>query len=108
MHYLRTPNPMNPEIMAGFPTPAVDQPLQPLHAPGGYMKLSRGPAPVFGSYLCGGDAGARRARRRSTPYWPADLVNRVDEFVYGGTVNKGRRRPAYAQAPLGAASFGGQ
>ena len=52
MHVLRVSNPMNPEIMAGFPSRLSTNRSNPYTTPGAYAKLATQPLPVFGSYLC--------------------------------------------------------
>jgi phospholipid/cholesterol/gamma-HCH transport system substrate-binding protein len=101
VHVLRTSNPFNPEIMAGFPTRLSTNRSNPYTYPGAYDRLAQGrPLPVFGSYLCG-TTPVPDAPAPVEPFWPPTLVDRVNEFVYGGTNNKGRAPPCEAQAPLG-------
>jgi phospholipid/cholesterol/gamma-HCH transport system substrate-binding protein len=101
LHVLRVSNPMNPEIMAGFPTRLSTNRSNPYTEPGAYNRIGQGrPLPVFGSYLCG-TTPVPAAPAAVDPYWPASLVDRVNEFVYGGTNNTGRAPPCEAQAPLG-------
>ena len=101
MHVLRVSNPMNPEIMAGFPTRLSTNRANPYSEPGAYNRLKqRLPLPVFGSYLCTATP-VPDAPAAVDPYWPQSLLDRVNEFVYGGAANKGRAPPCVAQAPLG-------
>jgi phospholipid/cholesterol/gamma-HCH transport system substrate-binding protein len=101
LHVLRTLNPMNPEIMAGFPTRLSTNRSNPYTAPGAYEKINRGSQlPVFGSWLCTSNP-VPTAPAPVDPYWPADLVARVNEFVYGDPDNRGAAPPCEAQAPLG-------
>jgi phospholipid/cholesterol/gamma-HCH transport system substrate-binding protein len=101
IHVLRVSNPMNPEIMAGFPNRLSTNRSNPYTEPGAYDRLGQGrPLPVFGSYLCTA-VPVPDAPAAVDPYWPQTLVDRVNEFVYGGTYNKGRAPPCEAQAPLG-------
>jgi phospholipid/cholesterol/gamma-HCH transport system substrate-binding protein len=101
MHVLRVSNPMNPEVMAGFPSRLSTNRSNPYTEPGGYDRLGQGrPLPVFGQYLCTATP-VPAAPAAVDPYWPQALVDRVNEFVYGGTHNTGRAPPCEAQAPLG-------
>jgi ABC-type transporter Mla subunit MlaD len=101
LHVLRTLNPMNPEIMAGFPTRLVTNRSNPYTAPGAYNLIKPGSQlPVFGSYLCG-TTPVPDAPPPVDPYWPADLVARVNEFVYGDPDNRGAAPPCVAQGSLG-------
>jgi phospholipid/cholesterol/gamma-HCH transport system substrate-binding protein len=101
VHYLRVMNPMNPEIMAGFPTRLSTNRSNPYTEPGAYDNLANGqPLPVFGSYLCTANP-VPDAPAPVDPFWPTDLVSRVNEFVYGNATNRGRAPPCVAQRPLG-------
>jgi phospholipid/cholesterol/gamma-HCH transport system substrate-binding protein len=101
MHVLRVMNPLNPETMAGFPSRLSTNRSNPYTEPGAYERLAQGrPLPVFGTYLCTATP-VPDAPAAVDPYWPQRLVDRVNEFVYGGTANKGRAPPCEAQAPLG-------
>ena len=97
---------MNPEIMAGYPEPAIDATAPtPTRRRAATQARLRGLAgvrqlPVHGDTRC-----PTAARGRYDPYWPpTTLVDRVNEFAYGGAANKGRAPPCVAQAPLGAAA----
>jgi phospholipid/cholesterol/gamma-HCH transport system substrate-binding protein len=101
LHVLRVTNPMNPEIMAGFPNRLSTNRGNPYTAPGAYDRLAQGrPLPVFGSYLCTANP-VPDAPAPVDPYWPALLVTRVNKFVYGGTHSRNAAPPCEAQAPLG-------
>jgi phospholipid/cholesterol/gamma-HCH transport system substrate-binding protein len=101
LHVLRTLNPMNPEIMAGFPTRLATNRSNPYTAPGAYESIRKGSQlPVFGSYVCG-TTPVPAAPAPVDPYWPADLVTRVNEFVYGDPDNRGAAPPCVAQPSLG-------
>ena len=53
IHYLRTQNPTNPEIMAAYPNRISTNRSNPYREPGGYSKLaSERHLEVFGNYLC--------------------------------------------------------
>jgi phospholipid/cholesterol/gamma-HCH transport system substrate-binding protein len=101
VHYLRTMNPLNPEMMAAWPHRLGTNRSNPYRAPGGYDKLrTEGHLEVFGNYLCTANPtpGPPAAVE---PYLPQDLVDAIDEFVYGGTVNRGKAPPCDPQEPLG-------
>jgi phospholipid/cholesterol/gamma-HCH transport system substrate-binding protein len=101
IHVLRTANPMNPEIMAGYPNRLSTNRSNPYTEPGGYDRLAQGrPLPVFGSWLCTSNP-VPSAPAAVEPYWPAQLVERVQQFVYGDPSNRGKAPPCEAQAPLG-------
>jgi phospholipid/cholesterol/gamma-HCH transport system substrate-binding protein len=101
LHVLRTSNPMNPEIMAGYPTRLSTNRSNPYTEPGGYDRLAQGrPLPVFGSWLCTSNP-VPSAPAAVEPFWPARLVDRVQQFVYGDPKNRGKAPPCEAQAPLG-------
>jgi phospholipid/cholesterol/gamma-HCH transport system substrate-binding protein len=51
LHYVRTSNPINPELLTRYQTRPSSNRANPYLEPGGYLKLLRG-LPVFGSYLC--------------------------------------------------------
>jgi phospholipid/cholesterol/gamma-HCH transport system substrate-binding protein len=101
VHYLRVMNPLNPEIMTGYPNRLATNRTNPYTAPGAYDRLGEGrPLPVFGSYLCSSNP---------TPNPPAPnefmserLSTEIEKFVFGiGTPNEGRAPPCVPQAPLG-------
>ena len=98
---LRTSNPINPETMAGFPNRLSTNRSNPYTEPGGYDRLGQGrPLPVFGSWLCTSNP-VPPAPAAVEPFWPADLVERVQQFVYGDPNNRGKAPPCEAQTPLG-------
>jgi virulence factor Mce-like protein len=51
IHYLRTTNPVNPEVLAAYPRRLPTNRSNPYVEPGGYDKLADG-LEVFGDYLC--------------------------------------------------------
>jgi virulence factor Mce-like protein len=101
VHYLRVMNPLNPEIMTGYPNRLATNRNNPYTEPGAYERLGQGrPLPVFGSQLC---------TSNPTPNPPAPnefmterLATEIQKFVFGiGTDNAGRAPPCEPQAPLG-------
>jgi virulence factor Mce-like protein len=100
LHYLRTTNPTNPEMLAGYPARIGSNRSNPYSAPGAYDKLkTAGRLEVFGSYLC--TSNPVPAPPAPAPQLPADLVDLIKRFVYGGPENAGARPPCVAQDPLG-------
>lgn len=99
-HYLRTSNPTNPEMVAGWPYRLSTNRSNPYTAPGGYDKLrTEGRLEVFGGYLC-------TANPVPAPPPPGGAVNDVlsgliNEFVFGGPENGGKAPACDPQAPLG-------
>jgi virulence factor Mce-like protein len=103
-HYLRTQNPVNPEIMAAYPNRLRTNRSNPYIEPGGYSKLADH-LQTFGSYLC---------TQNTVPEPPAPsavltgrLVSLLDYYGWGGTVNRGKAPPCDPQAPLGPRTRGG-
>ncbi len=100
VHYLRTANPTNPEMIAGWPFRLNTNRSNPYTEPGGYRKLaSEGHLEVFGSYLC-----------TTNPWTPPPTANQfmnqitsdlVAEFVFGVPENVNKAPPCDPQTPLG-------
>jgi phospholipid/cholesterol/gamma-HCH transport system substrate-binding protein len=101
LHYLRVMNPLNPEIMTGYPNRLATSRANPYTEPGAYDRLSRGqPLPVFGSYLC--TSNPTPAPPPPNAYMSERLAAEIQKFVFGiGTENAGRAPPCIEQAPLG-------
>lgn len=100
LHYLRTTNPTNPEMLAAYPYRIGSNRTNPYSAPGSYESLGKnGFLPVFGDYLCTDNPVP--APPAPGPYLPPDLVASIERFVYGGPENAGARPPCNQQAPLG-------
>ena len=84
LHYLRTANPVNPEMMTGWPFRLGTNRSNPYTEPGGYDKLrTERHLEVFGSYLCteqghAARPGAQRVDigRRRRPDRPVHLRRR--------------------------------
>jgi hypothetical protein len=94
-------NPLNPEIMTGYPNRLGTNRYNPYTEPGAYERLGQGqPLPVFGNYLC-------TSNPTPTPPPPNAFLNQrladeIERFVFGqGTENEGRAPPCVEQAPLG-------
>jgi phospholipid/cholesterol/gamma-HCH transport system substrate-binding protein len=100
MHVLRVSNPLNPEIMAGYPNRLGSNRSNPYTTPGAYGNLANNqPLPVFGSYLCTGNPVPPAPPVSAN--WPQRLATRAEEFIFGGKYNTGAAPPCVAQAPLG-------
>jgi phospholipid/cholesterol/gamma-HCH transport system substrate-binding protein len=101
LHYLRTQNPTNPEIMAGYPGRISTNRSNPYIEPGGYEKLrTEGHLEVFDSSLCT-TRPVPSEPAPSDPWLPANLLTAISYFTYGGSENRGAAPPCDQQAPLG-------
>ncbi len=100
LHYLRTTNPVNPEMMTGWPFRLSTNRSNPYTEPGGYDKLkTEGHLEVFGSYLCTDDPVPPTPEPNE--WLPANVVSQIDQFIFGGAENRGKAPPCDPQAPLG-------
>jgi phospholipid/cholesterol/gamma-HCH transport system substrate-binding protein len=101
IHYLRTQNPENPEVMAGYPTRLATNRSNPYIAPGGYMKLkTEGHLETFGTQGCG-TAAVPNVPAPLDPWLPAGVVAQINYYTFGGTINRNAAPPCDPQAPLG-------
>jgi phospholipid/cholesterol/gamma-HCH transport system substrate-binding protein len=101
IHYLRTQNPENPEVMAGYPSRIASNRSNPYIAPGGYMKLkTEGHLEVFGTQGCG-TTPVPATPAPLDPWLPAGVVAQINYYTFGGTVNRNAAPPCDPQAPLG-------
>ena len=103
IHYLRTQNPVSPEILAAYPHRLSTNRSNPYIEPGGYARLTNH-LQTFGSYLCTStpvpDLPAPSANLA------ADQIAVLDYYAYGGR-SRGAAPPCDAQAPLGPRTNGG-
>ena len=100
LHYLRTANPVNPEMMAAWPFRLRTNRSNPYTEPGGYDKLrTEGHLEVFGQYLC--TDRAVPPPPEPNQWLPEAVVAQIDQFVFGGDENRGKAPPCDPQAPLG-------
>jgi virulence factor Mce-like protein len=99
LHYLRTQNPSNPEIMAGYPSRIATNRSNPYFAPGGYEKLRTG-LEVFNTASCG-TAPVPDTPAPLEPWLPAGVIAQLNYFTYGNTQNRNTAPPCRAQTPLG-------
>jgi phospholipid/cholesterol/gamma-HCH transport system substrate-binding protein len=101
VHYLRTQNPENPEVMAGYPSRIASNRSNPYIAPGGYMKLkTEGHLEVYGTQGCG-TTPVPAAPAPLDPWLPAGVVSQINYYTFGGTVNRDAAPPCDPQTPLG-------
>jgi len=101
VHYLRTQNPENPEVMAGYPSRIASNRSNPYIAPGGYMKLkTEGHLEVYGTQGCG-TTPVPATPAPLDPWLPAGVVAQIDYYTFGGTLNRNAAPPCDPQAPLG-------
>jgi phospholipid/cholesterol/gamma-HCH transport system substrate-binding protein len=100
IHYLRTANPVNPEMMTGWPFRLSTNRSNPYTEPGGYDKLrTEGHLEVFGSYLCTDNAVPEPPA--ANEWIPEAVAGQISRFIFGGDQNRGKAPPCDAQAPLG-------
>ncbi len=97
-NYLRTTNPLNPEILAAYPRRLPTNRANAYVQPGGYEQLDSG-LPVFGAYQCENPAIAPRLRADDLALEPA-VRTLVERFVFTEE-NRGKAPPCREQAPLG-------
>jgi virulence factor Mce-like protein len=102
--YIRTQNPVTPEIMAAYPNRLATNRSNPYPVPGGaddletYLK-------TFGSYLCTGNPVPNPPAPNAS--LPASLVAVLNYYAFGGTANRGVAPPCTPQEPLGPRTRGG-
>jgi len=103
LRYLRTQNPMTPEMMAAYPNRLATNRSNPYIEPGGYSKLSTG---LESFAACG--------NRIPVPEPPAagggltqELATNFAYYAFGGTANRNAAPPCTVQAPLGPRTNGG-
>ena len=99
IHYLRTTNPISPEVLATYQKRLPSNRSNPYPEPGAYTQLARG-LPTFGSYLCANPGPATSLAPASRNPLLTDNVRRlVEKYAYTprGVVSPSCRE----QAPLG-------
>jgi phospholipid/cholesterol/gamma-HCH transport system substrate-binding protein len=103
LHYLRTTNPVNPEVLSAYPSRIASNRTNPYTEPGAYGSL-RGGLPAFGSYVCppaGSDpplsAALTTLLNTTDPGFAEDIV----QFVFGGDPSAVPAPPCTPQRPLG-------
>jgi virulence factor Mce-like protein len=98
LSYLRTTNPLNPEVLAGYDERINTNRSNPYVEPGGYTQLAQG-LPLLGNYLCP-PAGAPAPKLAPTdPNLDPTLREQILKFVFTPTGATGP--PCRAQRPVG-------
>jgi phospholipid/cholesterol/gamma-HCH transport system substrate-binding protein len=106
LHYLRTQNPVTPEIMAAYPVRLATNRSNPYIQPGGYSNLaSLKHLQTFGGYLC--TANPAPNPPAPTASLPADVIAVLDYYAFGGPKNRNAAPPCDPQRPLGSQTNGG-
>jgi virulence factor Mce-like protein len=100
LHYLRTTNPVNPEVLAAHPRRLPTARTNPYVAPGGYEKLATG-LEVFSGELCNTSNPFTPLAPEPSPLLSEQLRDLIEEYVYGGSPNAGIAPPCKVQEPLG-------
>ena len=99
VHYLRTTNPVNPENLAAYPNRIATNRSNPYFEPRGYDKLKSG-LEVFDDYYCTANAVVPISPLAGT-ILPAQLLQQIQDYVYGGLSNGNVAPDCKEQAPLG-------
>jgi virulence factor Mce-like protein len=110
VHYLRTTNPVNPEVLAAYPKRIASNRSNPYFRPLGYKDLPTG-LKVFGEYLCTSNPVPTVVETTDpmlpgvgpiTDLLPQSTFQLIDQFVYGGQPpGSVPAPPCKEQAPLG-------
>jgi phospholipid/cholesterol/gamma-HCH transport system substrate-binding protein len=104
IHYLRTMNPMSPEIMAAYPNRIASNRSNPYPLPGGADDLATY-LKTFGSYLCTSNPVPEPPA--ATPALPQQVIDNLNFYAFGGTQNRGAAPPCTPQSALGPQTNGG-
>ena len=99
VHYLRTTNPVNPEVLTAWPYRLATNRSNPYTEPRGYAKLKSG-LEVLDNYYCTNNAVAPVSPLAS-PLLPPELFQQIQDFVYGGLSEGNVAPPCKEQTPLG-------
>ena len=87
MHYLRTTNPLNPEVLAAYPRRVGSNRPNAYGLPGLFDKLPGGNIPVFENRQCG--RGAPVISQEATPLleqlFPQTLLDNLNAFALPAT-----------------------
>jgi phospholipid/cholesterol/gamma-HCH transport system substrate-binding protein len=100
IHYLRTTNPINPEVLAAYPNRLASSRSNPYRLPGGYLRLASGALDVFGTYLCTSNRVAP-LNPATSPLLPTELRSLINEFAFGGDPSRVSAPPCNEQSPQG-------
>ncbi len=99
LSYLRTTNPLNPEVLAAYDERIITNRSNPYTEPGAYSQLAQG-LPLFGSYLCP-PAGAPVPKLAPTdPNLDPTLRSQIQKFIFVDGAYP-IAPPCRAQRPLG-------
>ena len=93
LHYLRSTNPINAEVLSAYPSRLAGNRSNPYVEPGGYSKLASG-LEVFGSYLC-----TQNPAPTLSPDIPPEERTPAQDFAL--TANPSNAPPCKEQGPLG-------
>jgi virulence factor Mce-like protein len=99
LNYLRTTNPLNPEVLAAYPRRLESNRSNPYTEPGGYARSARGTLSTFGSYLCENTI-PDPVLDPDDPNLEPELREIVERFVFTRD-NRGRAPSCREQRPLG-------
>ncbi|MEK6229629.1 MAG: MlaD family protein [Actinomycetota bacterium] len=97
LNYLRTLQPLNPEVLAAYPRRLQTNRSNPYTEPGAYSQVARG-LPVFGTYLCQNPPPYPQLRA-DDPNLEPQVRTIVERFVF--TDRGPQAPPCREQAPLG-------
>lgn len=98
LKYLRTTNPLNPEVLAAYPQRIASNRSNAYPEPGAYSELARG-LPTFGRYLCENSI-PDPVLDPDDPNLEPELREIVENFVFTEE-NRGRAPSCAEQRPLG-------
>ncbi|MGH2837811.1 MAG: MlaD family protein [Thermoleophilaceae bacterium] len=99
VHYLRTTNPVNPENLAAWPYRLATNRSNPYFEPRGYDKVKTG-LEVLDDYYCTANAVAPISPLAGTVL-SDELLQQIQDFIYGGLSNGNVAPDCKEQAPLG-------
>ena len=86
--------------MTGWPFRLSTNRSNPYTEPGGYDKLrTEGHLEVYGGYLCTDNPVPPTPAPNE--WLPEEVIEDIDQFVFGGAENRGKAPPCDPQAPLG-------
>ncbi len=96
VHYLRTTNPISPEVLATYQKRLPSNRSNPYPAPGAYTQLAKG-LPTFGGYLCANPGPATSlAPPERNPLLTANVRRLVEKYAY---TDRGPVAPSCREQP---------
>jgi ABC-type transporter Mla subunit MlaD len=108
LHYVRTQNPVSPEMLASYQHRLGTNRSNPYLEPGGYEKLlTEGHLETFGSYLCTSNPVPSPPAPVPGGVLDERVVANLRYYAFGGSANAGKAPPCDPQAPLGPRTRGG-